>query len=155
MNISRWKRYCLALLAGGVAASAGVHLFSFAWPALEPAVTDPGRPAVPDAGAVPEPALEDETRRLAMQVAYADLEKDRLLLNRQLGALNAKLWGRRLPAARAQSVQTDMMAAKSLLTNPPLLGAFLDVEGIRHERERVRVSLARLETIDSELAAVE
>jgi hypothetical protein len=90
-----------------------------------------------------------------MQTAYADLEKDRLLLNQQLGALNTKLWGVRLPAARASSVQNDMMAAKKLLTNPPMLGAFTDVTGIRHERERVNAARGRLQAIEAELARSE
>jgi hypothetical protein len=101
----------------------------------------------------PAAAAEDETRRLAMQDAYADLEKDRLLLNRQLGSLNAKLWGRRLPAARAREIQEDMLGARKLLSSPPLLGAFLDVEGIRHERDRVNAAMERLKEIESELSA--
>ncbi|HEY7841022.1 MAG TPA: hypothetical protein VIC61_05595 [Gammaproteobacteria bacterium] len=137
-----------------VAAAVALYLLAVPRRAPDPESSIHGRaPAVPDAAALPDPGVEDETRRLAMQVAYGDLEKDRLLLNRQLGALNAKLWGRRLPAARAQSVQSDMMAAKSLLTNPPLLGAFSGAEGIQHERERVQASLARLEAIESQLAA--
>jgi hypothetical protein len=136
-----------------VAATVALYLLAVPRPAPDKESSVHGRLPVPDAAALPDPGVEDETRRLAMQVAYGDLEKDRLLLNRQLGALNAKLWGRRLPAAHAQSVQSDMMAAKSLLTTPPLLGAFSDVEGIQHERERVQASLARLEAIESQLAA--
>jgi hypothetical protein len=102
----------------------------------------------------PTAAAGNETRRLAMQDAYADLEKDRLLLNRQLGSLNAKLWGLRLPAARARKIQEDMMGARKLLSSPPLLGAFHDVDGIRHERDRVHAALERLKTIEEELGAV-
>lgn len=149
------KRFWAAALAGALAAAAGAALFSITRESSEPALSTPGEPSAPDAGTAPEFVTGDETRRLAMQVAYADLEKDRLLLNRQLGALNAKLWGRRLPAAQARSIQDAMMSAKSLLTNPPLLGAFPDVEKIQHERERLRASLAKLETIDSELAGEE
>lgn len=143
----------MTVLTVTVATVAGAYVLSIARRAPDPDASIQGGPPLADPGATPEPTVDDETRRLAMQVAYADLEKDRLLLNRQLGTLNAKLWGRRLPAARAQSVQSDMMAAKSLLTNPPLLGAFPDVAGIQHERERVQALLARLETIDSQLAA--
>ena len=120
--------------------------------AKPPAVMAP--PSGPDADASPVLGETAETHRLAMQVAYADLEKDRLLLNRQLGALNAKLWGLRLPAARARTIQGDMMAAKSLLTNPPLLGAFQEVGGIQRERERVSSARVRLESIENELRAV-
>ena len=114
------------------------------------AVPDKPRPLPAEARAT-DLAAEEETRRAAMLVAYADLEKDRLLLNRQLGSLNAKLWGLRLPAARAQSIQHDMMGAQTLLSSPPLLGAFMDVAGIRRERERVLAARDRLDQVEEEL----
>jgi hypothetical protein len=110
--------------------------------------------SAPSPEAAPQPAealAEAETRRALMQAAYADLEKDRLLLNQQLGALNARIWGMRLPAARARSVQNDMMAAKQRLTNPPLLGAFVDPAGIQHERDRVNAAKDRLRAINEQL----
>jgi len=148
MNIVR----STVVLIGLASAVAGAALY-FGWPGRDGSITvDASVPASPP---VTEGALNGaaETRRLAMQVAYADLEKDRLLLNRQLGALNAKLWGLRVPAARAHSIQSDMMAAKSLITNPPLLGAFEDTAAITRERERVGSALARLEEIETALPA--
>lgn len=100
-----------------------------------------------------DPGVSDDSRRLAMQEAYADLEKERLMLNRQLSNLQTKLWNRRLPAARAQSIQQDMMAAQALLRSPPLLGAFFDAAGVRHESDRVKAALERLQEIEKEITA--
>lgn len=117
-----------------------------------PAPASAAATAVPDAmdGTGLDQAAE-ESRRLSMQVAYADLEKARLLLNQQLASLNAVLWDRRLPAARAHAIQNDMMSARNLLTNPPLLGAFRDAAGIQHERERVAAARSRLQAVEDEL----
>lgn len=134
-----------ALLAVLIAAAAALGVLYLITATTDLAPTPEPVPA-PVAGDAEDTQLaaEAEERRLLMQTAYADLERDRLMLNQQLGALNTRLWGMRLPSATAKTVQNEMMTAKKLLTNPPMLGAFADTAAIERERERVQVARERL-----------
>ncbi|MBI1732842.1 MAG: hypothetical protein HYR49_08760 [Gammaproteobacteria bacterium] len=103
---------------------------------LTPATADPETPAR-DPGA-------DDARRTAVSAAYDELQASRKALQQSLGDLKSQLWGRELPAEQARSISRDMMTAQHLLKDPPMLGAFFDVGGVRAEKDKVDAALARL-----------
>lgn len=112
-------------------------------PAPAPAVAPP-RPA-PSA----EAQAREEKRLAALRAEYAELEQARAALRRQLGKLKARLWQARLPAAQAQALTRQMRAGHALLKNPPLLGAFRNVEAMRRETAKVNSAAGKLRELEA------
>lgn len=112
-------------------------------PAPAPAVAPP-RPA-PSAEAL----AREEKRLAALRAEYAELEQARAALRRQLGKLKARLWRARLPAAQAQALTRQMRAGHALLKNPPLLGAFRNVEAMRRETAKVNSAAGKLRELEA------
>ena len=92
---------------------------------------------------------EEEKRIEAMLAEYAELKKARDALRRQLGKLKARLWNLRLPADQARTVRERMQQGYAILKNPPMLGAFHDVEEVRRELAKVQGASNRLEEIEA------
>ena len=112
-------------------------------PAPAPAFAPP-RPA-PSA----EAQAREEQRLAALRAEYAELEQARAALRRQLGRLKARLWQARLPAAQAQALTRQMRAGHALLKNPPLLGAFRNVEAMRRETAKVNSVTGKLRELEA------
>jgi membrane-associated HD superfamily phosphohydrolase len=83
---------------------------------------------------------EQEARRKQMQEEYAVLEKERAALQKQLDDVRASLFDVKLPAKQAKELNEEMMTAYLLLRNPPMLGAFHNVEDIGHEIDKVKAA---------------
>ena len=111
-------------------------------PAPAPAVAPPRPP--PSAEAL----AREEKRLAALRAEYAELEQARSVLRRQLGRLKARLWQARLPAAQARALTRQMRAGHALLKNPPLLGAFRNVEAMRRETAKVNSVTGKLRELE-------
>lgn len=95
-------------------------------------------------------ALAREEKRLAtLRAEYAELEHAREALRRQLGKLKARLWNARLPADQARALTKQMRAGHALLKNPPLLGAFRNVEAMRRETAKVNSVADKLRELEA------
>lgn len=121
----------------------------YLWPrAPAPKSANPGPgPADLVAGDTSEVGVDDaveEMRREEIAAAYEELSAARKALQKELGNLKGRIWGLELPGAEAKPISDAMMAAQFLLKNPPLLGAFADVAGVRAEQARVNAALVRL-----------
>ena len=110
-------------------------------PALAPS---PARPATSA-----ETLAWEERRLAALQAEYAELERARTALRQQLGKLKARLWKARLPAAQARALTKQMRAGHDLLKDPPLLGAFRDVEAMRRETAKVNSLAGKLRELEA------
>lgn len=146
-------RKFLVSLAVALTLTAGILVYL--WPrAPAPRVSAPV-PALTEApGTAPgqEEAVA-EARRAEIAAAYAELQAARKSLQQELGNLKGRVWGLELPGATAKKIGDDMMAAQFLLKEPPLLGAFSDVAGVRAEQARVDAARTRLGEISRELGA--
>lgn len=92
-------------------------------------------------------AAADAARRGQTAAAFLELQASRKALQRQLGDLQSRLWGRELPAQQARSISRDMLSGQYLLKNPALLGAFSDADGVYAEKDRVDAARVRLQEI--------
>lgn len=117
---------------------------------------EPGEPkknALAPAPARPVPSAEalarEEKRLAALRAEYAELEQARAALRQQLGRLKARLWKARLPAAQARALTKQMRAGHALLKNPPLLGAFRNVEAMRRETAKVNSVAGKLRELEA------
>ena len=119
--------------------------------ALAPALTPSPAPVPAPARPVPSAeALAREEKRLAtLRAEYAELEQARAALRQQLGRLKARLWKTRLPAAQARALTKQMRAGHALLKNPPLLGAFRNVEAMRRETAKVNSVAGKLRDLEA------
>lgn len=91
-------------------------------------------------------AMEDRVER--MRAEYALLEEARGDLRDHINDIKARLYGVELPAGQARDLNHDLMEAFVLLKNPPMLGAFRDVDGIREEIARIERANKRLDEVD-------
>lgn len=143
------------LVSAAVAMALIIALLVHLWPtgsAPRPLPTMHERTSAATAGN-PEAAAA-EARRAEIAAAFATLQAARNALRQELGNLKSRIWGLELPGAQAKKIGDDMLAAQYLLKNPPLLGAFPDVAGVRAEQARVEAALLRLGEISGELGAV-
>ena len=92
---------------------------------------------------------EDQKRRAAMRSEYAELEKARDRVRRQLGKLKSRLWKLQLPPDRARAITEQMQKGYAILKNPPMLGAFFGVDDISRELEKVKRISERLQTLET------
>lgn len=116
-------------------------------PALAPSPAPAPAPARPATSA--EALAREEKRLAALQAEYAELEQARGALRQQLGKLKARLWKARLPAAQARALTKQMRAGHALLKNPPLLGAFRNVEAMRRETAKVNSVAGKLRELEA------
>lgn len=110
-------------------------------PALTPSLARPAPSA--------EALAREEKRLAALRAEYAELEQARGALRRQLGKLKARLWNARLPADQARALTKQMRAGHALLKNPPLLGAFRNVEAMRRETAKVNSVAGKLRELEA------
>lgn len=112
----------------------------------------PARAGTPPARqeSMPDPSAEQQ-RRAAMRAEYDKLEQARDALRQQLGKVRTRLWGVRVPPARAREIQEQMFRGHSLLKNPPLLGAFSSVAEIAGEIRKVDEVRTGLEGLEAEI----
>ena len=111
--------------------------------------TGPGEADMEEAEATEPTGVEMESRVERMRAEYALLEEAREGLRDRINELKARLYGVKLPAERANELNHDMMEAFVLLKNPPMLGAFRDVDGIREEIGKIEQANKRLGKVDS------
>lgn len=114
-------------------------------PAPAPALAPSPARAAPSAEAL----AREEKRLAALRAEYAELEQARGALRQQLGKLKARLWKARLPAAQARALTKQMRAGHALLKNPPLLGAFRNVEAVRRETAKVNSVAGKLRELEA------
>ena len=95
------------------------------------------QPATAPEVAKPE---EQSAKVEQMRAEYAVLEKQREALQKQLDDLRSRLFNVKLPVKQANELNDQMMTAYLLLRNPPMLGAFSNVQDIRHEIDRVKAA---------------
>ena len=133
----------VAALAGG--------LFWLNFTPEEPGEPKKNAPATAPARAAPsaEALAREEKRLAALRAEYAELEQARGALGRQLGKLKARLWKARLPAAQARALTKQMRAGHALLKDPPLLGAFRNVEAVRRETAKVNSVAGKLRELEA------
>lgn len=133
----------VAALAGG--------LFWLNFAPEEPGEPKKNAPATAPARAAPsaEALAREEKRLAALRAEYAELEQARGALRQQLGKLKARLWKARLPAAQARALTKQMRAGHALLKDPPLLGAFRNVEAVRRETAKVNSVAGKLQKLEA------
>ena len=133
----------VAALAGG--------LFWLNFAPEEPGEPKKNAPAPAPARAAPsaEALAWEEKRLAALRAEYAELEQARGALRQQLGKLKARLWKARLPAAQARALTKQMRAGHALLKEPPLLGAFRNVEAMRRETAKVNSVADKLRELEA------
>ncbi len=98
-------------------------------------------------------AAYDENRRIEMQTAFSVLEKSRKELKSRANLLKSKIWGRELPAERARMISYKMRQAYAYLKNPPMLGAYFEVNEIQSEINKVRDMLEDLTELEQSINA--
>jgi hypothetical protein len=94
----------------------------------------------PEAGTQEEKQKEHEARVKLMREEYAVLEQEREALQKQLDDIRASLFDVKLPAKKAKELNDQMMTAYLLVRNPPMLGAFNNVQDISHEIDKVKAA---------------
>ena len=107
-----------------------------------------------DSSLSPEPGptqAAERKRREAMRAEYEKLEQARDGVRKQLAKLKSRLWKLRVPPEQARSIQEQVAQGHALLKNPPLLGAFLNVDEIAGETEKVDGVSARLQALETEV----
>jgi len=83
---------------------------------------------------------QDADRVARMRAEYDVLVEERRKLQNQINEVRARLFDVKLPAQEAEKLNKEMMRAYVLLRNPPMLGAFRDVNGIDDELAKVRAA---------------
>jgi hypothetical protein len=92
--------------------------------------------------------LNNESRRINMQEAYAKLELSRKHLKSRANLLKSKMWGMELPKKQAAFVSNNMRQAYAYLKNPAMLGAYF-------EEEEIQIELKQLTAMHEDLNEIE
>lgn len=95
----------------------------------------------------------DQNRRNDMRAAYAKLEQARKLLKSQANLLKSKIWGLQLPAEQANNVSKKMRQVYAYLKNPPMLGAYFELDEIHIEIRKVEAMQEGLNEAEQLIAA--
>jgi len=93
----------------------------------------------------------DQAQR--MHDTYQVLQQERSKLSDQLSNLRAQLFDLKLPAKQAEEYNKKMMKAYMLINNPPMLGAFNNVNDIHDEIDRVKAAQEDLDEVGKGIAA--
>jgi len=96
--------------------------------------------------------VNSEKRRIEMQMAFSRLEKARKELKSHANLLKSKIWGRELPADQARMISHKMRQAYAYLKNPPMLGAYREVNDIQNESNKVQAMLEDLTEVEQWIA---
>ena len=106
-----------------------------------------GEAAVPDMTTAAI-ADQEQQRLKKMQAMYSQLEASRKRLKSRLGRLKATAWKQKLPAEQNDKINNDLGRVYFLLKNPPLLGAFRDVEDIEKELDKIEGAHQSMDEIE-------
>jgi hypothetical protein len=118
---------------------------------LEPVVEDA---ALAERRARVEAVEAERAARLeAMRAEYTELERERRRLRIRLRDVSYYLGYAELEPEQRSEILDDLGNANRLLINPPLLGAFRGVEGIREELARIERINVRLDEIEETIKA--
>lgn len=117
-------------------------------------MTAPDKAEESGAAPAPESANPDADRVARMREQYDILVQARRDLQQQINDIKARLFDVKLPAPEADKLNKEMMSAYVLLRNPPMLGAFSDVEDIRDELARVRAAQEDMKAVQERIAEV-
>lgn len=157
-KVLRYIESCMkAKLSIGILAvivAAGIYFFLVPRESAGPAHTEPATVAPPPGATTADSGGEEQADALKqkqMETAYAQLERNRELLKRRLGLVRTDVWGLKLPAAQARSIENKMLNGYELLKHPPMLGAFSSVDEIEQEQARVQGALDDLDSIERDL----
>jgi hypothetical protein len=90
-----------------------------------------------------------EKRRNEMKQAYTALELSRKQLKSQANLIKSKIWGLELPKEQASLVSNGLQQAYFYLKNPPMLGAYFELEEINFEMKNVEVMQVNLDEIEA------
>ena len=89
-----------------------------------------------------------ENRRNDMMKAYSQLQQSREKLKSHANLLKSKIWGLELPTEQARSVSRKMHQAYAYLKNPPMLGAYFELDEIRRESRKVKAMRKELMEVE-------
>lgn len=94
-----------------------------------------------------------ENRRYDMQATFLKLQQSRKQLKSSANLLKSKIWGLKLPAEQARTVSKKMRQAYAYLKNPPMLGAYFEMDEIHHELRKVEAMQESLNEIEQIITA--
>jgi biopolymer transport protein ExbB/TolQ len=108
-----------------------------------------------EANAEQKKAEEEKARLQRMKAEYAVLQQERQKLQGQINDIRSRLFDLKLPAKQANDLNQKMKRAYILLQNPPMLGAFNDVEGIDDEIGKVKNAQQNMTEVSKQIAEAE
>jgi hypothetical protein len=125
-------------------------------PAMPVETTTPSGPE--DRGVITEEEraafeVERDKRLVAMQEAYAGVERERDALRQDLTRAQRDLAAADIDAKRKRDLAQELGRLSFYVHTPKLLGAFVDVNAIRNYEQELKRGRARLESIEAELGA--
>lgn len=92
---------------------------------------------------------EADDKAAQMKAEYEILEQERRELKRYLARLKHEIWGMKFPPEQAREINDIMLNAHKFEKTPRMLGAFLNVDDISAEIEKVRFAIKSLEELES------
>ena len=107
-----------------------------------------------DAAAIVDEQNAGSDRRERMQSAFAGLTQARQVLKSKANLLKSLSWGIELPSDQARQISHEMREAYVYLKNPPMLGAYSEVEDIMRESRKVESMMANLEKAELTMQAL-
>jgi|GEM_PF-4601535 len=120
---------------------------------LKQTETETSTPKSGEAEATAKAGLSAMDKAKRMHDAYQILKNERSKLSDQLSNLRAELFDLKLPAQQAQEYNKKMMKAYTLINNPPMLGAFQNVNDIQDEIAKVKGAREDLVEVGKGIAA--
>ncbi|MCS3902485.1 uncharacterized protein YxeA [Methylohalomonas lacus] len=93
----------------------------------------------------------EDARLEALKAEYAKLERARRNLRQRLQNVAYYLREAELPEAEGGDIRDDLNSANRLLINPPLLGAFNGIDGVRDELKRLERTNQQLDAHEQTL----
>lgn len=103
-----------------------------------------------------DPALAASEQKAArMQEEYEKLEQARMDLKRNLARLKHEMWGMTFPPDQAAEMNEIMLNAHKFEKTPRMLGAFLNVQEISAELDKVRFAIKSLEELEATINEAE
>lgn len=94
-----------------------------------------------------------DERLVAMQEAYGAVERERDTLRQELQRAQRSLAAADIDQQRKRDLAQELGRLSFYVRTPKLLGAFVDVDGVRDYEQELKRGRARLAAIEAELAA--
>lgn len=147
-------------MVGLVIAILIVSVVTLFWPSdandhLTETVSKPASAKETATNAADESLAASEQKAAQMQEEYEKLEQARMDLKRNLARLKHEMWGMTFPPDQAAEMNEIMLNAHKFEKTPRMLGAFLNVQEISAELDKVRFAIKSLEELEATINEAE